>query len=282
MEASPQHPVHLSVSVVLHNSPLELLKRSLHSLVAAVRAAEQEAGLGDVSIYLVDNASDADYRLLLAELLASWPVDESCQLHYLPQSDNRGFGYGHNRVIGSLGSDFHIVLNPDAELEVDTLCNGLACMNQDDSIVLLSPRVRGPAGNQEFLCKRYPSALVLLLRGFAPGFIRRLFRRQLDEYEIRDLCSGEEQVEVDIASGCFMLVRSSALRAVGGFNEDFFLYFEDFDLSLRLRRQGRLVFNPAMRVVHHGGYAASKGLRHVRYFMSSGLRFFNLHGWRWI
>ena len=280
MESSPQHPVHLSVSVVLHNNSLELLKRSLHSLLAAVRAAEQEAGLGVVSIYLIDNASDADYRLLLSELLASWPVDESCQLHYLPQSDNRGFGYGHNRVIESLGSDFHIVLNPDAELEVDTLCNGLSCMNQDDSIVLLSPRVLGPAGNQEFLCKRYPSALLLLLRGFAPGFIRRLFRRQLDDYEIRDLCSGEEQVEVDIASGCFMLVRSSALRAVGGFNEDFFLYFEDFDLSLRLRRQGRLVFNPEMRVVHHGGYAATKGLRHVRYFISSGLRFFNLHGWR--
>ena len=282
MESSPQHPVHLSVSVVLHNNSLELLKRSLHSLLAAVRAAEQEAGLGVVSIYLIDNASDADYRLLLSELLASWPVDESCQLHYLPQSDNRGFGYGHNRVIESLGSDFHIVLNPDAELEVDTLCNGLSCINQDDSIVLLSPRVLGPAGNQEFLCKRYPSALLLLLRGFAPGFIRRLFRRQLDEYEIRDLCSGEEQVEVDIASGCFMLVRSSALRAVGGFNEDFFLYFEDFDLSLRLRRQGRLVFNPAMRVLHHGGYTATKGLRHVRYFISSGLRFFNLHGWRWI
>ncbi len=282
MEASPQHPVHLSVSVVLHNNSLELLKRSLHSLLAAVRAAEKEACLGVVSIYLVDNDSDADYRLLLSELLASWPVDESCQLHYLPQLDNRGFGYGHNRVIESLGSDFHVVLNPDAELEVDTLCTGLSCMNQDDSIVLLSPRVCGPAGNQEFLCKRYPSALVLLLRGFAPGFIQRLFRRQLEEYEIRDLCSGEEQVEVDIASGCFMLVRSPALRAVGGFNEDFFLYFEDFDLSLRLRRQGRLVFNPAMRVVHHGGYAASKGLRHVRYFISSGLRFFNLHGWRWI
>jgi GT2 family glycosyltransferase len=282
MEASPQHPVHLSVSVVLHNNSLELLKRSLHSLLAAVRAAEKEACLGGVSIYLVDNASDAAYRLLLSELLASWPGDESCQLHYLPQLDNRGFGYGHNRVIESLGSDFHIVLNPDAELEVDTLCTGLSCMNQDDSIVLLSPRVFGPAGNQEFLCKRYPSALVLLLRGFAPGFIRRLFRRQLDEYEIRDLCSAEEQVEVDIASGCFMLVRSPALRAVGGFNEDFFLYFEDFDLSLRLQRQGRLVFNPAMRVVHHGGYAATKGLRHVRYFISSGLRFFNLHGWRWI
>jgi GT2 family glycosyltransferase len=268
--------------MVLHNNSLELLKRSLHSLLAAVRAAEKEACLGGVSIYLVDNASDADYRLLLSELLASWPGDESCQLHYLPQLDNRGFGYGHNRVIESLDSDFHVVLNPDAELEADTLCTGLSCMNQDDSIVLLSPRVFGPAGNQEFLCKRYPSALVLLLRGFAPGFIQRLFRRQLDEYEIRDLCSGEEQVEVDIASGCFMLVRSPALRAVGGFNEDFFLYFEDFDLSLRLQRQGRLVFNPAMRVVHHGGYAATKGLRHVRYFISSGLRFFNLHGWRWI
>jgi GT2 family glycosyltransferase len=85
-----------------------------------------------------------------------------------------------------------------------------------------------------------------------------------------------------LASGCFMLVRTEALRAAGGFNDRYFLYFEDFDLSLRLGGQGRLIFNPAMRIVHHGGYAASKGNQHVRYFLRSGLTFFNQHGWRWI
>jgi GT2 family glycosyltransferase len=79
-----------------------------------------------------------------------------------------------------------------------------------------------------------------------------------------------------------MLMRTGALRAVGGFSEDFFLYFEDFDLSLRLARQGRLVFDPVVRIVHHGGYAASKGHLHLKYFIRSGILFFNRHGWRFL
>jgi hypothetical protein len=79
-----------------------------------------------------------------------------------------------------------------------------------------------------------------------------------------------------------MLLRTAAVQAVGGFDDAFFLYFEDFDLSLRLGRQGRLVFDPAMAIVHHGGYAASKGRHHLKYFIQSGLRFFNRHGWRWV
>ena len=79
-----------------------------------------------------------------------------------------------------------------------------------------------------------------------------------------------------------MLAPTGALLGVGGFNERYFLYFEDFDLSIRLRGEGRLLFEPAMQIVHHGGYAARKGFRHVGYFICSGIRFFNDHGWRWI
>ena len=282
MMVSPQTPIHLSVSIVLHNSSLALLRRVLDSLLRSAQVAEKAAGLGGVSVVIVDNASDPEYRACLARELASRPHSDFFRVRYSPQPHNRGFGAGHNGVMGTLASDFHLVLNPDAELEADTLRVGLSAMVADDSIALLSPRVCGSDGGQEFLCKRHPSALVLLLRGFAPRFIRRLFRKRLDNYEMRDLCGGERQADVEIASGCFMLIRTAALRAVGGFDDDYFLYFEDFDLSLRLAGQGRLVFDPAMRIVHHGGYAASKGLRHVKYFITSGVRFFNRHGWRWI
>ena len=99
---------------------------------------------------------------------------------------------------------------------------------------------------------------------------------------MRDVCSGAQVVEVPLASGCFMLLRRAALQRVGGFSEAYFLYFEDFDLSLRLAGEGRLLFDPAVRIVHHGGYAAGKGLRHVWLFARSGRRFFHDHGWRWI
>ena len=282
MNTSTDPAAELSVSIVLHNSSLALLSAALQSLRRAAHFAHDAGDLARLTVWLVDNASDERYRATLKAELAHWPASACFEVQYLPQTRNRGFGCGHNAVLAQLTSDFHLVLNPDVELQADALQVGLASLRRGDDIVLLSPKVLGGQGEQEFLCKRYPSVLVLLLRGFAPAALRRLFRRRLAGYEMRDACSGEMPADVAIASGCFMLVRTAALRAVGGFNEDFFLYFEDFDLSLRLAEKGRLVFDPRMRIVHHGGYAANKGRAHVKYFIRSGIRFFNRHGWRLI
>ena len=272
----------LSVSIVLYNSPLELVYGTVQSLRSSAQCARDAGSLGHVTVWLVDNASDTAYRDALQAQIDGWPASAWFDVRYAPQPCNLGFGYGHNSVLPALTSDFHLVLNPDVELQDDTLQAGLTALRQASDIALLSPRVVGSNGEQEFLCKRYPTVLALLLRGFAPAFVRHLFQRQLASYEMRDLCSGEATADVEIASGCFMLIRTAALRAIGGFDEAFFLYFEDFDLSLRLPPQGRLVFDPAMRIVHHGGYAASKGHLHLRYFIRSGVRFFNRHGWRFL
>jgi GT2 family glycosyltransferase len=248
----------------------------------SAQAAFQANCLARVTVYLIDNLSQESYRAELIQEIAGWPQSEFFDIQYLPLASNRGFGAGHNEVLQRLASDFHLVLNPDVELQDDTLRTGLTLLLGNEDVALTSPKVFSGGGDQEFLCKRYPSVLVLLLRGFAPRFLRRLFRQQLAAYEMRDLCQDEGQVNVAIASGCFMLVRTPDLRAISGFNEDFFLYFEDFDLSLRLGKVGRLVFDPDMRIIHHGGYAANKGRRHLRYFITSGMMFFNRHGWRWI
>lgn len=282
MNVSSNPQSHLSVSVVLHNSPLALLNSAMQSLHRSAQAAFQANCLARVTVYLIDNLSQESYRAELIQEIAGWPQSEFFDLQYLPLASNRGFGAGHNEVLPWLESDFHLVLNPDVELQDDTLRRGLTLLLDNQDVALASPKVFSGGGDQEFLCKRYPSVLVLLLRGFAPQFLRRLFRQQLAAYEMRDLCQDEGQVNVAIASGCFMLVRTPDLRAISGFNEDFFLYFEDFDLSLRLGKVGRLVFDPDMRIIHHGGYAANKGRRHLRYFITSGMMFFNRHGWRWI
>lgn len=282
MNSSDRLPVNLSVSIVLYNSDLDLLRRTLSSLRDSARDARDAGYVARVAVELVDNASGPSYREALGQELRNWPRDDCFSLSYSPLPDNRGFGHGHNSAIARVDSQFHLVLNPDVELQSDALRAGLARLMQGAEIVLACPRVSGRSGEQEFLCKRYPSVLVLLLRGFAPVFAQRLFRRRMASYEMRDACSGDRPVDVSIASGCFMLLRTAAVQAVGGFDDAFFLYFEDFDLSLRLGRQGRLVFDPAIAIVHHGGYAASKGRHHLRYFIQSGLRFFNRHGWRWV
>lgn len=88
--------------------------------------------------------------------------------------------------------------------------------------------------------------------------------------------------DVPLLSGCCMVVQPQAFRAVGGFDERFFLYFEDYDLCMRLISQGRVVRDPSHLIVHHGGQAARKGWRHILWFLRGGLRFFNIWGWRWV
>jgi GT2 family glycosyltransferase len=121
---------------------------------------------------------------------------------------------------------------------------------------------------------------VLFLRGFAPGFVRRRFAAQLHRYEMRDAVGGGLLTGVPLASGCFMLLRTALLERLGGFDPRYFMYFEDYDLSLRVGREASVAYEPRARIVHHGGEAARKGWRHVAWFAASACRFFTRHGWK--
>jgi GT2 family glycosyltransferase len=120
----------------------------------------------------------------------------------------------------------------------------------------------------------------LALRGFAPRALRNLFSKRLDYYESRALATHETAMPVDLISGCFMFCRAEALKKAGGFSPAYFLYFEDFSLSLELGKFGRLMYVPACRIVHYGGHAGKKGLRHIAHFMTSAFRFYNHYGWK--
>ncbi|MEB2847926.1 glycosyltransferase family 2 protein [Endobacterium cereale] len=128
------------------------------------------------------------------------------------------------------------------------------------------------------MCKRYPAAFDLFIRGYAPQKIGNLFRRRLARYEMQ----GETQADVlwnpPIASGCFMLFRSSMLRELKEFDPEYFLYFEDFYLSIRCGEVADIAYVPGIKTVHAGGYASRKGPWHVREFIKSATRFYATHG----
>lgn len=282
MTYSTASGVCLSVSIVLYHSALEQLRSTLLSLFQSAQRASQSKQLRYVELILVDNSGDAAYEAGVQAVLRDLPSIDYISIKYIATAQNVGFGEGHNLAVSSNDTELHLVLNPDVELREDTLQAGLSALQQDFGIVLLSPAVVGTVNEPEYLCKSYPSVLVLVLRAFAPTFLQKIFRARLDKYEMRAACSTTNQTEVLLASGCFMLVRSAALKGVTGFDPRYFMYFEDFDLSLRLREKGRLIFAPAMQIRHHGGYAASKGVGHIWMFLKSGMRFFNRHGWKWI
>lgn len=272
----------LSTSIVVYRSDLTRLRRGLRCLAQALAAACESGHLGSATVIVYDNASPADYATALDELISEMGglFCAPLALRLFHGEHNVGFGEGNNLALAGRNEDWILVLNPDLELSESALVEGLAFLAIKDSAVAVGPQCRSGDGHREYLCKRYPSVLDLALRGIGAGTWRTPFTRRLSRYEYRDL--GDEQAaEVVLLSGACMLMDSAAFRAVGGYHEQFFMYFEDFDLSVRLSRQGTLHYVPSMHVVHHGGQAARKGWRHVSWFVRSAHRFFNRHGWRW-
>jgi GT2 family glycosyltransferase len=233
---------------------------------------------GSAAVYVVDNGPAESLEGLRAALRA-WPP-EAGTIELVAGHGNVGYGRANNLVLPRLASDFHLVMNPDVEIDREALVRGLEVLRGDARSGLVAPDAYGDDGARQFLCKRYPSVWVLFLRGFAPAVLRRRFARRLADYEMRDVVAAEAIADVPLASGCFMLMRTALFRRVGGFDPRYFLYFEDYDLSVRVGREAGIAYVPAARIVHHGGEAARKGPRHVAWFLRSAWRFFSTHGWK--
>ena len=193
-----------------------------------------------------------------------------------------GYGRGHNIPINELNSDYHLILNPDVVIKENALHNALKKFRDDRTIKLLSPNATDKDGKKLFLCKRYPSVLTLALRAFFPRPLKAIFSRKLSHYEMRDLSQTNYTAGIPLISGCFMLAETSSFTSIGGFDEHYFLYFEDFDLSIRMGGLGEVIYAPDVEITHDGGNTARKGIWHIRKFIESALQFFNSHGWRWL
>jgi GT2 family glycosyltransferase len=276
----------LSVSVVTYRPDARLLDRMLASLLAAFDALRSR--------------SERDWRLVVALIDNGGGVPESAATRLQGHSavdmvvmaghGNVGYGVGHNLALDIATGEYHLIVNPDVEFAVDALSTAVSFFDAHGEYGLIAPLVVNDAGHVEHLCRRYPSVLTLFVRGFLPKPFRGPFRGRLARYELRDKIDEAGRpvdrsgrvLEPDIISGCCMFFRSKVLLDVKGFDPSYFLYFEDYDLSLRTSRISRIAYVPQMRIVHSGGGAARKGGAHIRMFVTSACRFFRRFGWSWI
>jgi GT2 family glycosyltransferase len=277
-------PSSLTVSVVTYRPDRVLLERCLQTLAAAIGLAREQRVVQSVAVALIDNSEDRDVAEAVKRLGESCFAASGVQMTYLHGHANIGYGAAHNLMLLGTGGDYQLVLNPDVELATDALANAIVWLDAHPDVGAVAPAVARPDGTFEYLCKRYPAVLDLFLRGFAPEVLRRHFRGRLDRYEMRDWINPQSEkpvLGVPMLSGCCVLAKRKATDASGGFDPKFFLYFEDFDWSMRLNKVTQTAYLPTFRAVHHGGGAARKGLRHVGWFVLSAVRFYRKHGWRW-
>lgn len=273
-------PTKFSVSIVCFNSSEFELLALVSSLVAAVEKLRVSYKISKIPVFLIDNSESSQFSLEIFAKLSDRLLAQEIELQLLQGHGNAGYGKGHNLILSKLESKYHLILNPDVQLDENCLLEGIAYFESNENAVLASPFAQYENGEKQHLCKRYPSVLTFLVRGFLPRGMRALFGKRLAKYEMHSLSESEPSTAIPIVSGCFMLCRSDALKRINGFDESYFLYFEDFDLSLRMGKIGGLAYVPAMRIKHAGGDAAKKGFAHLRMFARSGFRFFSTHGWR--
>ncbi len=212
-------------------------------LLDAIIGAQHHRVLGTVSITLVDNGNN---EALLEQVIA----EASCDFPVILVKNPVNVGYSaHNQGIKQSNADYHLILNPDVLLSTSSLINGLSYLEDNQDTVMICPYSEGEQGEPSHLCKRYPAVFDLALRGFASEFTKQRFDDRLMRYEYRDLPNAEIIRSVELISGCCILARTKSLQLCDGFDEKFFLYFEDFDLSLRMSKLGNLDYYP-----RHGNY----------------------------
>ncbi|WP_304287803.1 glycosyltransferase family 2 protein [Porphyromonas uenonis] len=227
----------------------------------------------DKRLYLIDN-SPTDEMRYLAEL----PVGKG-RIYYEHQPSNLGFGKAHNiaiRLAHSEGARYHVIINPDVRFDETVLDTLTAYMEEHEEVGLVSPFVYYPDGRPQQLCKLLPRPCDVLLRRFS--FSQWVRDKVNKRYEMHWL-DYSKPVEVPYLSGCFMFTRMETLERVGGFDERFFMYVEDTDLSRRIGQVSKTICHPEAKITHvhsRGSYHDAKLLWH---HISSMVKYFNKWGW---
>ncbi|GAA3954839.1 glycosyltransferase [Allohahella marinimesophila] len=271
----PVSGLKLDVSIVSFFSDIGRLSGTLSSLADAFRHLQTSLPDTVLAVTIVDNTGDhlKRYSIQLKAVLAHVGV----HLEIIYSNANLGYGCANNLALADSTSDYVLVLNPDVLLAEDMLLTAVLYLQEQPDIALLAPDASDPdTGKAQYLHKRYPGALT-----FASRFLGvRASSRDREYYEMRAERDAGVAYEPLLVSGCCMMLPTPCWKRLGGFSEQFFLYFEDYDLSLRAGNLGRVVALPALRISHYGGGAGRKGLTHIRLFLSSAVKFFNHYGWQ--
>lgn len=181
-------------------------------------------------------------------------------LQIIRNAKAKGFGANHNAAFARAEGKYFCVLNPDIRLNTNPfpfLIGALA----DEKVGVAAPRIANPSGETEDSARRFPTLWVIARKALTGA--------QHHDYEVTNAPLRPEWV-----AGMFMLFRSEVFRRLGGFDERYFMYYEDADLCARLRRLGhdvRLV--PSARVVHHARRTSHRNPRYLLWHLASMLRF---------
>ena len=244
----------LSACIVVYNGAEEAI-RAAQTVLDCTRRYP-------LTLYLVDNASPdgSGQRLTRAAADGILRTAPGQQVQVLCRTQNGGFGTGHNTVLSLLHSRVHFILNPDIQLTADTLSDLADWMAAHPGVVMTRPGLTFPAYRQ-LPCLRF-------------------WAKYNDRYLMADK-DLTKPTEIEFCTGSFSAVDTAAFKAVGGFDEGYFMYVEDADLTQKMRTRGKAYLVPQYTAIHAWHRAAHRSLKPFLWQLRSLLRYFSKWGFAW-
>lgn len=242
---------------------------------ACIVTYNSENKIGSAVSSLKEHTKGVDYKLFVfdngsSDNTKSVVLNADADVVFTENNANLGFGKANNLAIPLMESKYHFIINPDIRLDDDTVSNMCEYMDNNPDVVLATPRVLFPDGKEQHLPKRRPKFIYLLARR-TPFFKKKSLEYTMEDRTITEPC------EVELCSGCFSVIRSDVFKKIGGFDERFFMYMEDADLTLRAKEYGKVMFLPQFHVIHEWERSSAKSLKYLMIHISSMLKFLWKH-----
>ena len=228
----------------------------MHDLAIIIVSTNEAHWLGPCLSSVFAHAGDIGLDVVVVDNESTDGTREVVQREFpearVVASQNRGFSHANNRGWLTCDARYALFLNPDTEILEGTFEGLVAAMDARPTVGLAGVKQVTADGALSPTIRRFPNALRML--GEAVGSERLPFRASwLGEREL-DLSVYEREVDCDWTSGSFMLARREALASAGLLDERSFIYGEEPDLCLRMRKAGwKIVHLPAMTILHHAG-----------------------------
>ncbi len=248
----------ITVSIVTYKTDTEELRRCLESL--------QSPHIKN--IYVVDN-SQQPYLADFCKTINN--------VEYIP-SENVGYGAAHNIAIRKSiesGADYHLVLNSDVYFEPSVMEMIAEYMDNNSNVAMVQPNIVYPDGRMQYTCRLLPTPANLIFRRFLPKkMVEGMnYRYQLKKFDRR------RDLNVPYHQGSFMFFRVECFKKVGLFDERYFMYPEDIDITRRMHKYYRTMFWPGVTVVHAHRAASYKSKKMLKIHMWNMIKYFNKWGW---
>lgn len=229
--------------------------------INAARSIKANTKKYPLKLYVIDNGS----KNISADLRKQADV-------FLENKKNLGFGKAHNRILECEMGKYHAVINPDISVDCDVLSQLADVLEKNPDICMITPKILNIDGSEQKLPKRHPNAKYVFAGRLA--CLGGPFKKIRDEYIKADF-NFTDITDVDFCTGCFFMIKSDVFKQIGGFDDRYFMYMEDADLTRQAQKFGRTVFYPDIAVTHLWERGSAKKIKLLLIHLQSFFKYIN-------